>query len=151
MTSRWILPLLVATAIPALARAQDLGAARAFVAGLYDGRAETRDPLGEAAPRIFASPLLAAIRKDQHDAQGEVGALDGDPICDCQDDGGMTVSKLAVSPVDARRARADVTLRWPANETRRVRFDLVVTSAGWRIADVHTAETPSLLDLLKGR
>lgn len=142
-----LVPLLAVMAIPTLASAQDLGTARAFVSALY----KTSNHLGDAAPRIFAPPLLAAIRKDQRDAQGEVGALDGDPICDCQDDGGMTVTKLMVSPVDAHRARADVTLRWEGGETRQVHLDLVATPAGWRVADVHNATTPSLLGLLKAR
>ena len=114
----------------------------------YGGQPEP-DYLGEAADGIFAPPLLAAIRKDQHDAQGEVGALDGDPICDCQDDGGMTVAKLAVSALDAHRAQAEVTLRWESGETHQLRLDLVETPAGWRVADIHTAATPSLLEFLK--
>ena len=44
--------------------------------------------------------------------------------------------------------RAQATLEFPGREVREVRLDLVATPAGWRVADVHTRETPSLAGLL---
>ena len=39
--------------------------------------------------RVFAPPLLAAINEDARLANGEVGYLDGDPLCQCQDAAGL--------------------------------------------------------------
>ena len=39
--------------------------------------------------RVFAPHLIAAIKEDERLAHGEVGYLDGDPVCQCQDPAGM--------------------------------------------------------------
>ena len=76
----------LAGARPATTQA-DLGV-RHFLADLYDQYKPGRPaphPLGKQAEQIFAPPLLGLIRRDQNREAGEVGALDYDPICACQD------------------------------------------------------------------
>src|ERR1700743_2435568 len=68
------------------AGAQDAAGAKAFVAHLYAAyHGQGPDYLGPMAAKVFSPRLLKLIRRDTALAHGEVGALDGDPICNCQD------------------------------------------------------------------
>jgi len=62
---------------------------QAFVSQLYARYRDERFSPFHHIDGIFAPPLARAIRLDQKLAgPGEIGALDGDPICDCQDSDG---------------------------------------------------------------
>jgi hypothetical protein len=142
--------LIAALLAPPSAQAQTLDEARAFVRGLYAAY-EASDPnyLGRNAERTFAPELLALIRRDAETAPpGEVGILDGDPICDCQDYSEIELKRLMVGRAGQGRAGAHVTLRFPG-EMRSMRLDLVAVGGQWRVADVHTSATPSLVKLLE--
>ena len=118
---------------------------RAFVERLYAGyRNEHYSPFDQTEP-VFAPQLEAAIKEDERLADGEVGFLDFDPICDCQDTGGMHSQVISVSG-SGRTATAHVILRWgDTSDNRDISLKLVRTAAGWRVADVSTPEEPSLL------
>jgi hypothetical protein len=155
--TRWCAVLAAAIA-PLSVQAQGVDAARAFTLHLYEAyRTGAPDYLGRDARRTFAPKLLALIVRDRATTpSGDVGILDGDPICDCQDAGGVRATHVTISAAGPGRARARVTLRFPS-ETRDMTLDLVATrgatqGAGWgewRVADVHTRETPSLVRLLE--
>jgi hypothetical protein len=138
------------TLAPVAVHAQSLDAAKAFVAGLYAGyRHGEPDYLSRRnAPRIFAPKLLDLIRRDEVAAKGEVGILDGDPICDCQDAGGLKVRSLAVAAAGAGQARAQAVINLDG-DVRHLTLDLAAQGGGWRIADVHSADTPSLVKMLE--
>jgi hypothetical protein len=132
------------------AQAQPLDAARAFATALYTAYG-TGDPdyLGADASKTFAPHLLALIRRDRANTPaGEVGILDGDPICDCQDAGGLRMTNLVVKAAGPQRAQARAVLHFPG-ETRAVTLDLESVRGHWRVADVHTRATPSLAGLLE--
>lgn len=142
--------LLAALALSLPATSADLASARAFTAKLYRAY-ERGDPnyLGRDADKTFAESLLRRIRRDQQTApKDEVGTLDGDPICDCQDAEGLKLKRLDMTGEAPGQAVATATLQFPGGEVREVRLDLVATPRGWRVADVHTRETPSLVGLL---
>jgi hypothetical protein len=147
--------ILFAAALAMLATAamaaQSLDSAKAFLAGLYAGYQHGGEPdsLGPRAGKIFTPRLLTLIRLDEARAKGEVGILDGDPICDCQDPGGLKVQSLAVAAAGAGHARAKVAISLDG-DVRRLTFDLEEHGQGWRIADVHSKDTPSLVGLLEG-
>ena len=131
------------------ARAQSLADARGFVADLYDAYAHSEpDYLGRQARRVFSPRLLALIRRDARDAHGEVGALDGDPICDCQDWGHTGVERLEVASRGAGHAVAQVRFR-NQGQTTDLTLDLVSVAGRWRIDDIHTKDTPSLVGYLQ--
>jgi hypothetical protein len=143
--------LLATLLAPLPAQARDhLGAARTFTQGLYEAyRHGEPDYLGARARTTFAPRLLALIRDDRvATAPGDEGAIDWDPICDCQDEGGMKVERVAIGEVAPDRALATVTLRFPA-ETMTVKLDLVTWRGQWRVADIHTRDAPSLVALLE--
>jgi hypothetical protein len=142
--------LCAAAVTPLYAQTPSLGAAKAFVAGLYTGyRTGEPDYLGRDARKAFAPALLDLIAQDQRTTpSGDVGALDGDPICDCQDPGGLKLTQLTVTEAGAGQARAEVAFSLDGDR-RRLKIDLVASGAGWRIADIHSADTPSLVQLLQ--
>ena len=98
--------------------------------------------------RYFSPRLRAAIAEDARLAHGEVGYVDGDPICQCQDPAGMTPSVTAVAQHGAS-ATVRVTIGWENDPARPATFTLVKTKAGWRIADVGSADEPSLLSAIE--
>ena len=122
---------------------------RAFVARLYSGySAPDFNPLARPE-RVFAAPLVAAIREDRRLSRDEVGYMDADPLCQCQDPDGMRSAIESVRQTGRTRARAHVRLIFPGNDRRELDLHLVRTRAGWRIADIATADEASLLGGLR--
>jgi hypothetical protein len=131
----------------AAAAAQPAETPRAFIARVYsEYRHEGFSPLAE--PQKFFSPALTiAIRKDS--AGGEVGYLDGDPLCDCQDYDRISAQIRSMTQRNAKAADANVHVVLGPTETRDLRLSLVLTESGWRIADVVGADHRSLLRELR--
>ena len=125
--------------------------ARQFVAGRYDRyRHPGTEYLGRDARLAFTKKLLLLIRVDQARApNGYARTLDWDPICDCQDPDGIRLKTLDVRVVAPTKAKALVALAWKGGATRRVTLDLAKVDGIWRVADVYTRETPSLVALLQ--
>jgi hypothetical protein len=121
---------------------------RAFVERIYAQYHQSNYSPLDRPERVFAPPLTAAIREDARLAHGEVGFLDGDPLCDCQDTGGMQARVTSLSTIGGS-ASARIFLRFSGTtDTRAIRLRLVRTGRGWRIADVGTHGDPSLLQAL---
>jgi hypothetical protein len=142
--------LLAAVLAASPVQAQTFDSARVFAQRLYAAYG-TGDPehLGRDADKTFSPALLALIRRDQDTAPpGEVGVLNGDPICDCQDFEGIELRSLSLAQTGPGRARVDVVLRFPS-ETRSMSLDLVAVKGAWRVDDVHSDDTPSLVKLLE--
>jgi Protein of unknown function (DUF3828) len=122
---------------------------RAFVERLYAGyRDPDYDPLAHPE-RIFAPTLVAEIREDWKLSLDEVGYMDADPLCQCQDAAGLRAAIGDVRPSGRRAAAAQVRIALGVSDRRDLRLKLVRTAAGWRIADIATADEPSLLAGLK--
>ena len=97
---------------------------------------------------FYAPALLDLFAKDEALAKGEVGAIDGDPLCGCQDHASIAVKKVAVSDRSADRVKVEVTIRTLAT-TSAVTLTLLQTPDGWRIADVGDKTVGSIVALLK--
>jgi len=131
--------------------ASDGNSARAFLERVYAKYAASTkgpDTLGKDAPTLFASELLALIREDQHNSKGEVGLLDHDPICSCQDSEGLKVTAIRVTPTGQHGAKAKVTFV-NGGHTVRVGLSLTQESGHWRILDVQESAVPSLKRYLR--
>lgn len=122
---------------------------RAYIERLYASYRHADFSPFKHAERVFAPRLLAAINEDSRLAHGEVGYLDGDPVCQCQDTSGMHPSITSVTQSGPDRATVRVSIRWDRDKTRPATFRLVRTLGGWRVADVLTADDPSLLNSLE--
>ena len=138
-------------AVAGSAHAQTLADARGFVTGLYAAYAHSEpDYLGPMARQVFSPRLLGLIRRDARNAHGEVGALDGDPICDCQDPDGVRLVGLDIAASGPGRATARVRLHFDGSRAEAMTLDLVSVRGQWRVDEVHTKDTPSLVRLLGG-
>jgi hypothetical protein len=122
---------------------------RAFVERLYGGyRDPDYNPLARPG-RIFAPPLVAAIREDRRLSRDEVGYMDADPLCQCQDAAGLRAAIGDVRPSGGKAAAVRLRIDFGGSDSRDLRLKLVRTAAGWRILDIATADEPSLLMGLK--
>ena len=118
---------------------------RSFVERLYANYRHANYSPFDHSERVFAPQLNAAIKEDSRLAHGEVGFLDGDPICSCQDTSGMRSRIVSLSGLRGS-ATAHVLVTWEGTTDRReIKLKLQQTPAGWRIADIGTSEEPSLL------
>jgi hypothetical protein len=138
-----ILIAFAAGAAPATAPAET---PRHFVERVYAGyRDPDFSPL-KRPERVFAPALVAAMREEARLSRGEVGFMDADPLCECQDPSGLRPSVTDAAPIRPAAARVRVTLRFgEGGELRELTLRLVRTAAGWRIADVSGPDEPSLL------
>lgn len=134
---------------PAAAGESDLRAARTFVEALYRAyHGEGPDVLGRGRARVFSPRMIALLRRDRRlTPRGEVGALDGDPICDCQD-------------FEISQVRVEVTPSGPGGVTAvahfinlgtatTVRLDLIPVRGQWRVDNVHSPSIPDLAQFLR--
>lgn len=120
-------------------------APKAWLEHVYAGyRSESFNPF-DHPDRYFSPRLAAAIAEDARLAKGEVGYLDGDPICQCQDPDGLKARVQRVIAQGPNKATAQVSIGLTGYDARPARFTLVRTRAGWRIDDVWSKDEPSLL------
>lgn len=122
---------------------------RAFIKNLYASYRQANYSPFRHPERVFAFRLLTAINEDSKLAHGEVGYLDGDPICQCQDSGGMHPSITGVTQQGRDKATVRVAIGWEGEKARSATFKLVRATSGWRIADVSSADEPSLVNALE--
>jgi hypothetical protein len=144
-----LLAAILTLAAAPVSQARDLASARSFVLALY-AKYHTQaaaDFDADLDADTFAPPLLTLIRRDRAQTpEGYVGVLDWDPICDCQD---YDIKQLRVKiAILGHGAKAHVhfnNLGQPTNVT----LDLARIGDRWRVVDVRTRRTPSLVRLLQ--
>jgi hypothetical protein len=122
---------------------------RAFVERLYASYRDSNYSPFTRAARVFAPPFVAALREDSRLFRDEVGFIDADPICQCQDAGGLRARVAGVRQPTAAAAEARILLRFGDTDSRDLILRLVRTRAGWRVADIATADDPSFLGELQ--
>jgi hypothetical protein len=115
---RSVLVLLVSVLTAAISAAADLSA-KDLVAQLYQAHRSKHDPLDETQllGRYFDAALLKLYLKDQREAKGEVGRLDGDPLYNAQD---IQIKDLRSLALAGRVCLPDVNCR---SATGRLRFN----------------------------
>jgi hypothetical protein len=139
-----------AVAAPASGDAAD---AKAFLDGLYAHYKVSKDntfaPFEANIAEVLDPDTRALMKADDKLLKGDVGDIDGDWLCDCQDFESITavVAVQSATPTDAKATAVftDTMDGKPKTDT----FDLVKTSAGWRIHDMGTADQPSLRKVLQ--
>jgi hypothetical protein len=146
-----VLLLAAAPSWAAPAAAPTAASAEQFLRGLYAQYKPHGKPVAFDYPdaKAIVDPAMLKLIKRDHDmAKGEVGAIDSDPICNCQDWGTLQVVSLKVTMSGAAAATADVTFK-DLGDTQKMHFSLVVVDGAWRIHDISTKDTPSLADYLR--
>lgn len=124
--------------------AQSAASAKTFLDSAFSNYATGRKGV-PLTSRYFHSSLLALIEADEKaaDRSNEVpGALDGDPLCNCQEWDGIWDRKIEIAIRDPGRAEATVSfaLFGPADRTRddwrTLRIVLIPEHGAWRIYDI---------------
>jgi hypothetical protein len=124
----------------------DITAARQFLESLYanyrvDGEGVPNQTVKEAD--VYDPSLVVLMHANQQAAgDGEVGYLDGDPLCDCQDFDIRAV-KLDFKVVGKNQLVATVVFHNLDRDTT-LRLALRFSSSGWRVSDVLSASGDSL-------
>jgi hypothetical protein len=145
-----------AAAAPAPAAAPatgDAADAKAFLDGLYAHYKVSKDntfaPFEANIAEVLDPDTRALMKADDKLLKGDVGDIDGDWLCDCQDFESITavVTVQSATPTDAKATAVftDTMDGKPKTDT----FDLVKTPDGWRIHDMGTADQPSLRKVLQ--
>lgn len=151
MVATWAVLMVAVIVMAGCTRSGDTSPdAKAFLTelyGHYNGATHDFSPLLDKAPAYFDSSLIALMQENERvTPQGDVGAMDFDPVCACQDYGKLSagIHVLAATTTTAKVAAvlhddgvspgADVSLS----------YDLVKVAGGWRIHDIGTTDVPSL-------
>jgi hypothetical protein len=122
-----------------------------FVSNLYVNYGNNSAPTSCYAPRadtIYSERLLKLIRLDQDIAKGEVGLIEADPLCNCQDKKGLKVNKIEISNRGGI-VYAKVKIDFQTGSTS-VLLQLMKKGHKWLIDDVidSTTTIPSLVEFL---
>lgn len=141
--------MLAALAIcaPAQAAGPTAKQATAFLRQIYAGyRKVDYSPLKENGARVFDKAMIALIKEDARLARGEIGAMDFDPICQCQDSSGIlaTVQEAVLTAPGAATATAILGFSGPGEKATKLRFSLVAEGGQWRIHDISSPADVSL-------
>ncbi len=125
--------------------------ARAFLDGLYAHYKSAKDhsfsPMDAAAREVFDPEMIQLMADDSKVLKGEVGAIDGDFLCDCQDYDTIDAT-IAVQSATSTAAKATADFK-VFDSTHHNSFDLVNVNGAWRIHDVTEAGQPSLRTMLR--
>jgi hypothetical protein len=130
-----------------------------LVAQLYQAHRSKHDPLDQTQllSRYFDAELLKLYLKDEREAKGEVGRLDGDPLYNAQDIEITDFSISATQPSSvnsspATRHSSLVVVRFKnIGKPTRVEYVLGRTAEGWRISDIRYDDGSSLKKILQGK
>ena len=135
----------------AAAVAQPTETPSGFVARFYAQYRKQAFGSLERPENWYAPRLLAAIKDDSRLAQGEIGYLEGDPLCGCQDYDRISARITSYRRPSSNTAlvRVYVDLGFGPQDARYLRLSLTLTSRGWRVADVSSSDEPSLLRALQ--
>src|SRR5262249_29686017 len=134
----------------------DAADAKAFLDSLYahyrqsSSTGTTWAPMEADASAVFAPDTVALLQADTKALKGELGEIDGDWLCDCQDWGSIAadVTILSASPAEAKAVAVIRDTEIKDEPPKHDTFDLVKTPAGWRIHDMGTQQDPSLRAVL---
>jgi len=137
------------------AASTDAADVKAFLDGVYAHYKSSNNnnfqPFDANGKEVLDAGAIALLKADQKVMKGEVGAIDTDWLCDCQDFNSIvaTVTVQSATPTEAK-ATSDFhdpqdTTDKPGHDT----FDLVKTADGWRIHDMGTRDQPSLRKVLQ--
>jgi hypothetical protein len=140
--------VLVAAALAGLPRMSFADDALAFAQSLYALPNLWGDVTADdAAIAKYLAPDLAALIKANYDNPDPDAALDYDPLAQAQDFGDLK-AKFTVKGETETTATIEVAID-NLDASTTVTLDLAKVAGGWRLANVHGLDGPSLADELK--
>lgn len=127
----------------------------AILRNLYKAHEAEKGPFFDrenraALEQYFTKELAALILKDAIESQGEVGALEADPLYESQD---PRITDLQVGEVkrgEGGTATADVVFK-DSGTPRRIGFRFETDAKGtWKIADIKYPDGRTIVGILRG-
>lgn len=117
----------------------------AFIRDLYKAHNAGKGPFFQTDDkpligRWFDRRLTELIWRDAVEADGEAGRIDFDPLYDSQDTDGIKNVRMSVPDWTTESARVVVTYQ-QGRDTVAIEFELTRLSKGWRVNNIHYAET----------
>lgn len=133
---------------PAFISAKDTKGASEFVSALYANYSDSNySPVDKNPESIFSAELVKLIREDEKQAKGEVGVLDFDPLCNCQDSTGLKIEKIKIdSKSNSTIAHVTFTISEIKNS---LKLQLIKVKGKWLIKDISSEDIPSLYNYMK--
>ena len=119
------------------------------VTQFYQAHRSHHDPLIETKllDRYFDPQLLKLYLRDQREAKGEVGRLDGDPLYNAQD---MEITHFSIAPAEVSKGEAQVNVRFKnLRKSTHIVYVLTHIGTGWRISDIRYDDASSLKKILQ--
>lgn len=129
--------------------AQDISNARSFLSHIYAGYHPDAG-LDAILPdeAVYTPALIAAMEANNDAYAGEVGYLDGDPLCDCQDTAqDLRQLSFDIQPLADGQLRASAQFDDPQHPLQ-LQLTLQRQGSSWRVADIANPSAPSLLQAL---
>ena len=126
--------------------------AEAVVADLYKQHDAKKSPFFQTKNRAlvdkyFTKQLADLIWKDAVTSEGEVGALDADPLYDAQD---VEIKDFKIGAADIKGERATVPVTFTNfREKKSLTFSLSLVNDSWKIADVNYGRKDTLISWLR--
>jgi Protein of unknown function (DUF3828) len=152
-----IFSVMIICLLPILGCAKENDGAYQFVSNLYTNYRSDSTILafvfnGPRADTIFSQELLKLIRLDAKLANGENGYLDEDPLCSCQDPGGLKVDKITITKKNGI-SYAEVKINFSRSRPivkKTIVLQLKEIKEKWLIDDVvdSSSSNPSLFKFL---
>jgi len=126
-------------------------AVSAVIADLYKLHDAEKGPFREkkraVVDKFFAKPLADLIWKDKDTPEGEIGAIDFDPLYDGQD---FSIKNFSIGQASVTGAKAVVIASFENfGEKNKVTFDLTETGGNWKIADIKYTNGFTLLGIIR--
>lgn len=152
-----------ATAVAVVATASavhNADTARIWVLGLYKGYEDDQYSPFATPENWFGPELVAALAEDERlTPPGEMGLIDADPVCSCQDPSGMKAEVTEAAMTGPAATTVKVKLQWPLPDnpipeqipdyTQRVTLQLAVVNGDWRIRDIGDGSDDSFLNYVQ--
>ncbi len=139
-----VIAALVVAPSAVAAPAPKVASARAFLQTIYQHYRKGGTGVPMARPGRWFEPVLArAILRDIRASArtGDVGRLDADLFCDCQD---FEALEVTIGPVAVARGRARASVILHNCDQPTLDYTLVWTRAGWRVFDIESPDGGSV-------
>ncbi|CAN5266661.1 hypothetical protein BH20ACI2_BH20ACI2_04930 [soil metagenome] len=126
--------------------------AEAIVAEVYKQHDAKKSPFFQTkdralVDRYFTKQLADLIWKDAVSSDGEIGALDADPLYDAQD---IEIKNLKIGAAEVKGDKATVTVTFSNyREKKTLKFSLLLVNEAWKIADINYGRKETLVTWLK--
>lgn len=132
------------------ASARDAADVAAFLQGLYEHYKTNQNNnfqmFDANADEVFDADFIRLMAADQKALKGDVGVIDGDWLCACQDFVSLkaTITVQSAASTSARATSDFVDTGIPDTKAQHDNFKLVKENGRWRIDDIQTDGEPWL-------